>query len=331
MSDNTTEEPEHSGAHLGQVHLKLRRLRERKAGVPAEAGGNPALPGPRQPPAGDPRLAGLRRRLSAQDRFRRVAAPPPPGDPARLDELVPGIEVAASDGCAGWVVSGEVARREPAWANLGEKLAERCARAGDDPVLRPFAVESGLAAGGLLFVDLETTGLGCSPLFLIGVMSLTGDGLQVRQYFARHYGEERAVILLFLEELRQCGLLVTFNGRSFDWPYVKMRAAASLVAVEHEPAHLDVLLEARRVWRPTVPDCRLQTLEQHICGRPPRTGDIPGEQIPEAYHEFVSTGDARQMAAVLEHNFLDLVTLADLLVRLPGDCLSVLRPSQGEP
>jgi uncharacterized protein YprB with RNaseH-like and TPR domain len=56
-------------------------------------------------------------------------------------------------------------------------------------------------------------------------------------------------------------------------------------------------------------------LEALICGRL-RDSDIPGDQIPDAYHEFVRTGNAAEMAEVIHHNLLDLVTMADLLVRL---------------
>ena len=191
---------------------------------------------------------------------------------------------------------------------------------GDDtPVTRRLSrgtpVE-GLQPDDLLFLDLETTGLEGSPLFLIGTLSLEPDGLVVRQYFARHYGEEPATISLFLEQAAARRLLVTFNGSTFDLPYVRLRAAATGVPCSLPQAHLDLLHVCRREWGRRLPDCKLQTLEQHICGRSPRLDDIPGKDIPEAYHEFVRTGDAAQMVTVLHHNLLDLLTLAELLTRL---------------
>jgi uncharacterized protein YprB with RNaseH-like and TPR domain len=45
-----------------------------------------------------------------------------------------------------------------------------------------------------------------------------------------------------------------------------------------------------------------------------RAGDIPGSEIPGAYHEFVRTGDARRMAAVIHHNRLDLLSMLELIV-----------------
>ena len=83
-----------------------------------------------------------------------------------------------------------------------------------------------------------------------------------------------------------------------------------------EPYHMDMLHVCRRIWRGSLPDCKLQTLESRICNRM-RQGDIPGGEIPNAYHEYVRTNDAWQMIAVLKHNMLDLVTMADLMTRFP--------------
>jgi uncharacterized protein YprB with RNaseH-like and TPR domain len=60
------------------------------------------------------------------------------------------------------------------------------------------------------------------------------------------------------------------------------------------------------------------TLEEGICGRR-RTGDIPGSEIPEAYHEFVRTGNAHRIWAILYHNALDLVTMGELLLDMLRD------------
>ena len=43
---------------------------------------------------------------------------------------------------------------------------------------------------------------------------------------------------------------------------------------------------------------------------------MPGFEIPARYFQFVRSGDARPLAAVLEHNRLDLLSLAGLAARL---------------
>ncbi len=168
----------------------------------------------------------------------------------------------------------------------------------------------------IVFMDIETTGLSSSPLFLIGIMVWTDDGFLVRQFFARNYAEEAAVIATFLDLCRESKLLVTFNGKTYDYPYIRNRSAANGLQFGLDLAHVDLLHESRRIWKHSLPDCKLQTLEAHICGRH-RFGDIPGSEIPQAYHDYVRTNDARQMVSALEHNMLDLVTLADLMTHFP--------------
>ena len=45
-----------------------------------------------------------------------------------------------------------------------------------------------------------------------------------------------------------------------------------------------------------------------------RRGDVPGEEIPHIYFDFVRRRDGRGLARVLEHNRLDIVSLAALAV-----------------
>ena len=230
-----------------------------------------------------------------------------------------GVEAAAPHGGRAYCVT----------TRLGEE-AEECAplldafrRRFEDPEtplldrLHTISRHRPLRHDDILFVDIETTGLGSTPLFLIGVLAWEGEGMSTWQFLARDYSEESAVISLFSDRLARGKLLVSFNGKSFDLPYIRTRAVATGVRLAAEPGHFDLLHEARRVWGRRMPDCKLQTLERHLCRRT-RTGDIPGAEIPEAYHTFVRTGDAAQMAQIIEHNRLDLITMAELLVRLPG-------------
>jgi uncharacterized protein YprB with RNaseH-like and TPR domain len=168
---------------------------------------------------------------------------------------------------------------------------------------------------GAVFIDTETTGLAGSMVFLLGAMRITQDRVVVRQIFARDYREEPALLGEWSEILAGAGMLVSFNGKSFDVPVLRDRLGYHGIASPPEPAHLDLLHAARRRWRDVLPDCRLQTLEWRVCGRR-RAGDIPGEEIPDVYHRYVRTGESADVVSVFHHNALDLVTLADIALAL---------------
>lgn len=170
--------------------------------------------------------------------------------------------------------------------------------------------------GDFVFWDIESTGLGSASVFLIGAMVWNGNGFAVHQFLARNYAEEAGVIAAFQDLCQGRRALVTFNGKTFDHPFIRMRCAGLGVPFVLDHPHFDLLHESRRVWRGQLPDCKLQTLESCICRRP-RHGDIPGADIPDAYHDFVRTGNAVRIHRILHHNLLDLVTLADLMARFP--------------
>ncbi|HYO25081.1 MAG TPA: ribonuclease H-like domain-containing protein, partial [Lacipirellulaceae bacterium] len=73
---------------------------------------------------------------------------------------------------------------------------------------------------GVLFLDLETCGFSGSALFLAGLLRETEGRLAVELLLARDYSEEAAVLASLWRRLGECTSIVTFNGKSFDWPMV---------------------------------------------------------------------------------------------------------------
>jgi hypothetical protein len=81
-------------------------------------------------------------------------------------------------------------------------------------------------------------------------------------------------------------------------------------------AHLDLLYGARRLWRLRHESCRLVELERRVLGHE-RVGDVPGNSIPDLYFSFLRTGRAAPLQPVLEHNALDILSLACLTAIVP--------------
>jgi len=273
-----------------------------------------AAKAPRKPPQ-----PGLYSRDAPVAQPRPIIRPAPRGKPVALEEAIDGIEVASPHGGKAFLITASLSQLEGDWTPLCEDFC-RAVSHDESHVRRRLLTlcePHHLRPENVVFVDIETTGLSGQPLFLIGTLGWEASGLAVRQYFARNYAEERAVLSLFLDSTAGKKLLVTFNGKTFDVPYIKVRAAANRVPFAVPRAHFDLLHEARRAWHTGLPDHKLQTLERAICHRV-RAGDIPGSEIPEAYHAYVRTANAAQIVEILHHNMLDLVTLADLMVKLPG-------------
>lgn len=169
----------------------------------------------------------------------------------------------------------------------------------------------------VIFLDLETCGFAGAAVFLAGLIHHDASHPVLTQMLARNYAEEKAVLHAWWQEAAEKRVLVSFNGKSFDWPTLQDRTALHRLSGGSPRAfvHCDLLHHARRRWKRRLPNCRLQTLEQYVCGRR-RAGDIPGHEVPQAYHHFVRSGDAWEIRSVLQHNALDLITLIQLAQRL---------------
>ncbi len=186
----------------------------------------------------------------------------------------------------------------------------------------------GTSPGHLLFLDLETTGLfggAGTQAFLVGCAAIDGDAIRVRQFLLPGFEHERAVLNEVQSWSKSHGALVTYNGRSFDVPLIETRFMFHRVPCPLDGVpHLDMLHASRRLWRqrplttgtpdPDDSSCSLAVLEKHIAGLH-RVGDVPGYEIPSRFFRFVRDGDARPLEAVLEHNRLDLISLAAVLAR----------------
>jgi len=194
-----------------------------------------------------------------------------------------------------------------------------------------------------LFLDLETCGFAGSMIFLAGLVRANNEGPTLMQLVARNYAEEKALLQALWQVASDHQVLVTFNGKTFDWPSVHDRSTihhlgrderfskaptntqqlpsgpvtTALNRTDRRPhlQHVDLLHHCRRKWKDQLPNCRLQTLERFLCGRR-RVADISGAAIPDAYHQYVRGQNPLVMRSILHHNALDLVTLVQLALRV---------------
>ena len=176
----------------------------------------------------------------------------------------------------------------------------------------------------ICFLDIETTGLaGNTYLFLCGLMFYQAGTFVVEQVFARDYAEENGVLKHVQAALNRFGTVVTYNGDTFDLPFISTRFAVHRIASKPEFRSVDLLHTTRTAFHDVLPNRKLLTVEKHLRGVG-REGDIPGRYIPDAYHDFVRTGDARVIKNVLYHNRMDIFTMAIIINRLADRPAEVL-------
>jgi hypothetical protein len=175
-----------------------------------------------------------------------------------------------------------------------------------------------------LFLDTETTGLAGGTgtyAFLIGLAWWDAGALQVEQFFMRDFGEEHAILHEVAAHLAQRPVLVTFNGKSFDWPLLENRFTMTRsIVVPKLAAHLDLLHPARALWKLRLGSVRLVELERHVLDARTlgwhREEDVLAALIPQHYFDYLRGGPAEPLAAVVRHNQMDLRGLAALVGKI---------------
>ncbi|MHB8502866.1 MAG: ribonuclease H-like domain-containing protein [Candidatus Acidiferrales bacterium] len=175
-----------------------------------------------------------------------------------------------------------------------------------------------------LFLDTETTGLaggtGTYP-FLVGIAWWDAGGLQVEQFFMRDFSEEHSLLHELAARLAERPVLVTFNGKSFDWPLLENRFTMTRsISTPRLLAHLDLLHPARALWKLRLGSVRLVELERRVLDAPRlgwhREDDIASALIPQYYFDYLRGGSCNPIAGIVRHNQMDLRGLAALFGKI---------------
>ncbi len=182
--------------------------------------------------------------------------------------------------------------------------------------LDPVLAELDLAK--MLFIDTETTGLsvGAGTLpFLIGVAFFEDESLRVQQLLLTKLGDEAPMLRYLAERIATASCIVSYNGKSFDWPLLRSRYVMNRVPTPPLPPHFDLLHCSRRVFKRRMGTVRLVEMERELLSFT-REHDVAGAAIPGIYLGFIRSGNPGRLDAVIAHNGHDLVALAAILGEL---------------
>ena len=166
-----------------------------------------------------------------------------------------------------------------------------------------------------LYLDTETTGLAGgtgSVAFLVGLARFDAGVLCIEQLLVPNLGSEAPVLGRLAERIAAASCVITYNGKSFDWPLLRTRFVLSRMPVPQLPAHIDLLHAARSLWKQRYASVRLTEIEREVLSFV-REDDIAGAEIPARYFAYLRDGVGARLAPVLEHNQNDLIALAALL------------------
>ena len=174
----------------------------------------------------------------------------------------------------------------------------------------------------VVILDLETLGLGGAAVFLFGIAEYSPTGLNVHQFLARDGSEEPAALIAALDRLRTADVVLTYNGRSADLPWLRQRALYYRVGEVPDFLHLDLLpvMQYRKrhdlLSGSQLVDCRLPTVAATLLGVVRDSDDIPSWAIPEFYRSYEQEHNIGPLVPIVEHNQADLAAVGHLYNKL---------------
>lgn len=169
----------------------------------------------------------------------------------------------------------------------------------------------------ICFIDIETLGFSRKyhRIYLVGLVyfSKEKNSWIIEQIFANSPDKEKILLKTLNDRLKSFDLLVTYNGDSFDLPFIRDRY--SKYRIENNIMDMnsfDIYREIRKYGKYlNLKNMKLKTVEEYLGIF--REDEFTGGDCIQLYLEYVDTGDEKLKDFVLMHNYEDLYYLTDIL------------------
>ena len=171
-----------------------------------------------------------------------------------------------------------------------------------------------------IFFDIETTGFAAknTHLYMIGVLYVcpNTNTFNTIQWFLDDYNDEEKIISSFFEFTKNYSILMHFNGKGFDIPYLEAKAETYNIHFNFDSyEHIDLYKIASKIKHLfKTENIKLKTLEQFFDLH--RDDEFTGKKLISVYDEYMKTNDEKLKHFLILHNFEDLkgmLTVINLL------------------
>lgn len=160
--------------------------------------------------------------------------------------------------------------------------------------------------------DIETTGLFHSRDSIINAGFCSSLG-EVWQNFTEDPADEKRVVEEALERVAAADAVVTYNGDTFDLPFLHRRAV-KYGLIEKMPLlwSVDLYRWLKKYWpaAPSMKSMSQKSVEEAMGLAVKRTDEIPGGDCIPLYNYYLQTKDASAKETILLHNADDVKQLA---------------------
>ncbi len=164
--------------------------------------------------------------------------------------------------------------------------------------------------------DIETTGLNpaSSRLILSGIILIDESETRFIQLLAEDLSDEKLIIEETCSLLSEADVIITYNGRHFDVPFLSKRASLYGVSVP-DKYNLDLYTIVRDYssLRNMLSGLRQKDIEEFLGISTSRADTISGYESVKLFERYLNTGSFALMDKILLHNADDIRQLYRLL------------------
>ncbi len=168
----------------------------------------------------------------------------------------------------------------------------------------PYTLQGFMPSVGL--IDCETTGLIATrdTLLSLGLVYKAPSGhLIYRHLVADKPGEEKELLLAFLEVIKPLNTFYSYNGNSFDWPFIRARLTHH--GLEEQFPLSARFLDLKKLLKKISPT--RQGLEDLLGFK--RQGTLTGKDLAKLCKAYEQTGGAPYFQLILSHQEEELFSL----------------------
>ncbi len=183
----------------------------------------------------------------------------------------------------------------------------------------------------LLFLDIETLGLYDSPMIIVGLGFYKNNIYKIQQFFTRGLEEEIAICEhLKLKILPKFKCFISYNGKSFDIPYIANRFMYyfdenPMIHENDSPykqsntkfGHIDLYHNCRRQFKGKVSNFELNTVEEELLLFK-RENELPSSLVGLCYRKYLNNPNKYigLIKECIEHNYYDIYSMPFIYKKL---------------
>ncbi|ASS37879.1 ribonuclease H-like domain-containing protein [Mogibacterium pumilum] len=168
--------------------------------------------------------------------------------------------------------------------------------------------------------DIETTGLSAqrgNKIILTACLTADNRGVTITQFLAESPYEEDRVIMATMDFLKEEGIdyLITYNGSSFDIPFMKQRLDIKRLPYTLNMYEFDLynFIRSNTNLKSKVGSISQKNIEQHFGISGNRKDVISGRESIKLFSEYAVNQDSVIEKIILTHNREDVLQLCHLL------------------